>query len=162
MKYLYAMIAFLLASTPSALAADYSVKFGPSIQDGEANGSSKVFGVRREEDLFHSLGWATEFGGYVDNGGHGRKSAGVLRLQLGASPGPQTGVFGKAFVGPCFISTPDSQLGGRFPQFCTDVGIGVCDVWSFMDVGYQHISSAGIRSPNAGRDFLVFELGIRL
>lgn len=162
MKYLYATIAFLIASTPSALAADYSVKFGPSIQDGETNGSAKGFGIRREEDVFYTLGWATELGGYVDNGGHGRKSAGLFKLQLGARPGPRTGVFGKAFAGPCVITQRDSQLGGEFPQFCTDIGIGVRDPFSFMSVTYGHISSAGLRFPNAGRDFLSFELGISL
>lgn len=161
MKYLYAMIAFLLASTPSALAADYSVKFGPSIQEGTTDGSSKMFGVRQDAYLFYGVYSGVELGGYVDNGGHGRKSAGFAKAQIGVKPGPTTGVYGFGFFGPCGITSTDSQLGSSY-QFATDLGLGVRDATTFMSAGYGHISNAGLKLPNHGRDYLLFSVGLSI
>lgn len=143
-----------------AQAADYSLRFGPSIQQNLTDGSAKVFGLRREDHLLYGVHFAQEIGGFVDNGGAGRKSSGLVKLQLGTTPGPEVGFFGKAFVGPCLLTAKDSQLGG-YGQFCTDAGIGVRDEKSFVLVSYMHISSAGLAFPNAGRDWLIFETGLR-
>jgi hypothetical protein len=141
------------------LAADWGLHFGPSIQNGTTDGSSKIFGLRREEYVWEGIHTGFEGGGYVDNGGNGRKSAGLFKAQLGIKPGQKEGVFGKAFIGPCLMTTRDTVLGG-FGQFCTDVGFGMRDTDSFMSIGYNHISSAGLAMPNKGRDYLVFEAGI--
>lgn len=161
MKYLYATIAFCLASSPATLAADYSARFGPGIQDGAMTGVTKNFGIRYEEHLIRGIYFGGEVGGYVDNAGYGRKGAGVGKLQFGVKPGPYTGLYGKAFGGPCLITATDVRL-GSFYQFCTDVGIGVRDRDSFVGIGYSHISNAGLKLPNSGRDYVVFEMGISL
>ncbi len=58
------------------------------------------------------------------------------------------------------ITTPDSYLGGQFPQFSGDLYLGVRDrVGNGIGVSYQHISSAGIWTPNVGRDFMILEVG---
>jgi hypothetical protein len=158
MKYCVALL--LVVMTYSAEAADYSLRFGPSIQNSAPDGSSKIFGVRREAPLARGLSYAMEGGGYVDNAGGGRKGSGLAKLQVGTTPGDAIGVFGKAFVGPCYLTTTDNQLGGH-GQFCSDVGVGLRDSESFMAVNYSHISSAGLAMPNRGRDFLVFETGLR-
>ncbi len=147
----------LLMIAKHSLADSISVRGGPSLQDGKPNGESKYFGVRYEAPL--GIGYiATEGGGWVDNG-EGRKSSLFMKGQVGAVPGPKIGVFGKAFLGPCFISAIDTMLGGHL-QFCTDIGVGVRDKDTFMSVGYGHVSSAGIYSPNTGRDWLTFEVGV--
>lgn len=163
MKYLYAMIAFVLALTipRCAFAADYSVKFGPSIQDGVTDGSSKAFGVRRDAHMFYGVHNALEVGGWVDNGGHGRSHSAIGKLQFGVKPGPTTGIYGYGFVGPAWITQTDSQLGSTL-QFATDIGLGVRDNTTFISVGYSHISNAGIKLPNHGRDYLMFSVGISL
>lgn len=143
-----------------AKAAEYSVKFGPGLQDDSTTGSTKIFGVRRASRMFYGVYNAVEAGGYVD-GGADRKGALLVKAQLGVEPGPEVGLFSKAFVGPCYISQTDSQLGGNF-QFCTDIAVGVRDSETFMTIGYGHISSAGIYYPNHGRDYMIFELGFRL
>jgi hypothetical protein len=59
-----------------------------------------------------------------------------------------------------FISNPDSQLGGVFPQFNTYFAIGVRDrKGDGMAFEYNHLSSAGLASgANEGRDFVILEL----
>lgn len=144
-----------------SLAADYSVRFGPSIQDGSTNGSSKAMGVRAESHEVRGIYNAVELGGYVDNGGEGRKGAAVAKAQLGVKPGQTSGVYGFAFTGPCLITATDSVLSTNF-QFATDVGVGIRDSETFVSVGYSHISNAGIKLPNRGRDFILFSLGVSL
>jgi hypothetical protein len=161
MKYLYATIAFCLASAPATLAADYSARFGPGIQDGAMTGVTKSFGIRYEEYLIRGIYFGGEAGGYVDNAGYGRKGAGVGKLQLGVKPGPHTGLYAFAFVGPAGITATDSRLGSHF-QFATDAGVGIRDMNNFVNIGYSHISNAGIKLPNKGRDYVVFTIGVSL
>lgn len=60
------------------------------------------------------------------------------------------------------ILTPDSYLGGRFPQFNGDLYLGLRDGnGSCIGFSYNHISSASILYPNIGRDFIVLEIGKR-
>lgn len=60
------------------------------------------------------------------------------------------------------ISTPDKYLGGIFPQFNGELYVGVRDKKNDgVGVKYEHISSAGIVTPNFGRDFVTLELSIK-
>lgn len=137
-------------------ADDWSFKGGPSIENGKA----KYFALRHESDKFYGVGFGTELGAWVDNSGRGQEGALIITKQLGISPGADTGVFGKAFIGPALISNTDTVLGGYF-QFKSDIGFGVRDEHSFVCVNYSHISSAGLSRPNKGRDWLLFEIGLR-
>jgi hypothetical protein len=57
------------------------------------------------------------------------------------------------------ISNPDSQLGGYFPEFHGTASIGLRDKkGDGIAVEYNHISSAGLVTPNIGRDFILLEL----
>jgi hypothetical protein len=60
------------------------------------------------------------------------------------------------------ISTPDSMLGGRFPQFNGELYVGVRDKnGNGIGFQYEHISSAGIVTPNEGRDFVTLQLSTK-
>ena len=62
------------------------------------------------------------------------------------------------FTGPALISIPDSYLGGPF-QFMSDVHWGVQDMdLNYIGVYYRHISSAGLETPNVGRDIVGLEI----
>ena len=136
------------------------MKFGPGIEGQELTGATKMFGVRRDEELVHGIYDALELGGYTEATA-GRKRAGVAKAQIGAKPGPATGVYGYAFFGPALISATDTQL-SSFYQFATDIGFGVRDRDTFMSVGYGHISNAGIKLPSKGRDSLLFSVGVSI
>ena len=104
---------------------------------------------------------AMELGGYTDNVGTGRSSSLFATFQVGVKAGPEVGFYGKAFLGAGGITTTDSLLGGRF-QFMEEVGFGIRDTKTFVEWVYCHVSSAGISSPNQGRDFIAVGAGIRL
>lgn len=148
----------LLMVAKHSLADSLSVRGGPSLQDGKPSGETKYFGVRGETES--GVGYvATEFGGWADNAGSGRKSSLISKAQIGVNPGSKVGVYGKVFIGPALISGTDTMLGGNF-QFAQDFGIGIRDRDTFVEFGYSHVSSAGLSKPNKGRDFLTFGAGI--
>jgi hypothetical protein len=61
--------------------------------------------------------------------------------------------------GLAFVSTPDSMLGGSFPQFNGDLYIGLRDKrGNGIGIQLEHISSAGLVKPNTGRDFLTLQI----
>lgn len=153
-------LTMLFYVTSRANGADWSVRFGPGIEGQQLTGATKKFGLRREEEMLHGIYNSLEVGGYSEST-VGRKQAGAISAQIGAKPGPVTGVYGYAFVGPCLISATDTELSTHL-QFATDIGFGVRDRDTFMSVGYGHISNAGIKLPNAGRDYLSFSVGISL
>lgn len=152
-------ILFFITSR-SALADDYSVKFGPGIEGQTLTGASKMFGIREESYQVRGIYTAVELGGWSE-ATEGRKPAAYTKLQAGAKPGPETGLYGYAFFGPSLISATDTQLSTNF-EFATDIGFGIRDRFTSMSFGYAHISNAGIRLPNKGRDYLMFSVGISL
>lgn len=143
-----------------ALSDTFSIRGGADVSGGSPNGDSKIFGFRYETPLISGLNLGTEVGGYVDNTGNGRKGAALGKLQLGITPGPPVGIYGMAYTGPCGISSVDVLLGSNF-QFCTDFGAGIRDTETFIGVTYSHISNAGIKLPNRGRDYLVMGMGFQ-
>ncbi len=145
----------------TARADDYSARFGPGIENGAPTGVTKLFAVRQETYQVRGIYSAVELGGYVDNAGEGRKGSAIGKLQVGVKPGPATGVYGFGFFGPAGITATDALLGSHL-QFATDVGVGVRDMNTFINVGYTHVSNAGIKLPNKGRDYLMFSVGVSL
>lgn len=154
------MLTALFYWSSHANAADYSVKFGPGIEGQTLTGASKMFGIREESYQVRGIYTAVELGGWSE-ATEGRKPAAYTKFQVGAKPGPETGLYGYAFFGPALISSTDTQLSTNF-QFATDIGFGVRDRYTFMSVGYAHISNAGIKLPNRGRDYCIFSMGVSL
>jgi hypothetical protein len=151
-------ITVLFYMTSHAKADEVVIRGGTAIIDNSPNGASKVFGIRHESDSDFGIYSAQELGGYVDNRGDGRRSSMLLKYQLGVMPGPQVGIFGKVFTGPCVITSPDTVLSSWY-QWATDFGFGVRDDLTSLSITYSHISNAGLKLPNQGRDFVVLEMG---
>lgn len=83
----------------------------------------------------------------------GRKTAFYLSPSWGYRILPFKGIYVESYIGAGVISGIDSELGGLFQVF-HDVNFGfIQDEWS-LGLGFKHISSAGIYTPNKGRDFL--------
>ena len=158
--YTVLIVVLCILGSRHALSDEFSIRGGAAIVEGSTNGGSKTFGLRYGTPLISGIEVAGELGGYVDNLGHGRKGAALAKLQLGVTPGPETGTFGSAFTGLCGITGVDSQL-GTHNQFCTDFGVGIRDKETFIIITYSHISNAGIKMPNHGRDFIVMGTGLR-
>lgn len=115
------------------------------------------FGVR--QDLFMGLVQQFEGGGWIDIAGHGRQSSPYAAYQVGVETSHV--ITARVMTGPCIIGSPDSYLGGVFPEFKEDFFLGIRgDNTNTVGVKYQHISNAGIFNPNVGRDFMGVEVGV--
>ena len=122
-------------------------------------GETKSFSLGYEEDWVGPFIHQYELGVYADQGGHGRSTSGFGNMSVGVEVNP--GYFvARSLWGIGAITTPDSMLGGWF-QFNQDLLLGVKDdKGHIIGVDYKHISSAGIYSPNQGRDFILIHVEI--
>lgn len=143
--------------------ADTVIKYGSNVsKDNEKLGSTKALFVSQQRQ-WNPLPFVSQYevGGWIDNSNiNGRHSSGMISASTGVhvKSGP---FFAQALVGPALITKIDSVLGGHF-QFNNDVSFGLVDEENNATVGiaYKHISSAGLSSPNLGRDFLMFRLSL--
>lgn len=152
----------LLAILPTkALCDEAFYSFGVGVFNSAKTYPAEVkvlnFGIR--EDVWHGLYIQGKIGGWGDGQtGDGRSSSlygsAGLGLLIDLKP-----VEIRSGWGLAAISTPDSYLGGRFPQFNGELYLGLRDHRG-NGVGFQfeHVSSAGIILPNQGRDFLVLQI----
>lgn len=110
-----------------------------------------------EEDLWYTLKQRFNVGGWTDNRGEGYSSSAFGGYQLGFEVRNSV-LEASIFSGPTLISTPDVALGGRF-QFNETVFLGVVDVdGNTIGMAYNHFSSAGLETPNWGKDFVGIEI----
>jgi hypothetical protein len=147
----------------TARADSLGIKYGLGIIDGGPTTQVKTGAVRYEEESLevYPLVLAAEVGLWTDTGkARGREGSAYTAWQVGLRPHSEH-VYVKSFVGVCGITHRDSQLGGFFPEFKEDFGLGFQDRDSFVGLDLGHISSAGIWSPNKGRDLVTVEVGVR-
>ena len=99
----------------------------------------------------------TVVGGWIDNAGGGKTGSALASGQIGFEVN-KDGLLAGVFSGPAAISTTDVLLGGHL-QFMDDVHLGIEDKdKNYFGVMYRHLSSAGISTPNIGRDVIAIEL----
>ena len=153
----------LMAAT--AAQADIGLRYGLGVFKSAVDSPTevKIFGLSYTEKLGKSFFVKTEVGYFVDSSSSSsRKSSAYGNTSLGLEVSPSF-LLMRASHGLAVISTPDSYLGRRFPQFATDLFFGLKDSnGSAIGISYKHISSAGIVMPNQGRDFLTMEYSIKL
>jgi len=142
--------------------AESFIKYGIGVA-GSAKDSiaeSKTIALGYKEKLLGAFAYQLEGGFWTDSRKDlGRTGSAFASSSLGLNI--EAGYFyTHAFCGPAVITDKDSMLGGHF-QFNNDIGLGVKDKDGYsMGVNYKHISSAGIFTPNQGRDFLTIKLGV--
>ncbi len=118
---------------------------------------TKFLALGIQDDLFGPWKTRGNVGGWIDNSGNGRSSSAFVGVQLGFEV-DNKGIVGSVFTGPALITQTDSYLGGNF-QFYNSLNLGFRDTNSnYIGIMYRHLSSAGIASPNVGRDVLGLEL----
>jgi Lipid A 3-O-deacylase (PagL) len=123
---------------------------------------TKILETGLRSDIWEGLYLQNKLGFYVDSSQNlDRKSSAFvftgigLEINFSAIEIRNSASFGA-------ISTPDSMLGGRFPQFNEEFYLGLRDRKNNgIGVKYSHISSAGLESPNMGRDFVMLQLSQR-
>lgn len=90
-----------------------------------------------------------------------RKTSWYLTPSWGYRIKPFKYLIGEAWIGPGWISQPDSRNGSPF-QFFHMISSGFTDEGWAVLLYFSHISCAGLCSPNYGRDFagVRFEIDI--
>lgn len=155
-----AFIILLLASN-SALADEVYVNYGVGLAESAVNSvvETKMVDLGERHYLLGGLYWQNRVGFWGDGSGNpDRKSSfyGSSGLGVEADLNP---VEIRSGWGLAVISTPDGYLGGSFPQFNGNLGVDLRDKsGAAIGLEYSHVSSAGVLSPNKGRDFLTIEL----
>jgi hypothetical protein len=164
MKYAVAFLVcagFFTLFPKCSVADEISFKYGLGLLSYQATSAIKTFSLRNDRPLYRSIGDAFELGVWTDTGkDKGRSSSAFASYQLGVTPESEH-LFVSAHWGAGLITATDSQLGGNF-QFFQDLCGGFKDDLTRVGVCYKHVSSAGIESPNKGRDFLLLKIGISL
>jgi len=139
---------FLLTPDASAL----QIRFGPGILTKAPSISDvKFLTIAKDWEVKENVYWKIEAGGWTDN----RKGA-----ENSFWGGPAVGLVLQPWildvrvsVGVAVISHTDVHLGGHF-QFYEDLFAGIRDGDAAIGFTFSHLSSAGLFTPNRGRNFL--------
>lgn len=123
------------------------------------SGKASIISGGYVDDIIGPLVQQYEFGAYfVPTNIMGAKSSAFGGYSIGLDTRPDNVVI-RATSGVAIVTSPDAVLGGPI-QFNHDLFLGVNDSSSSIGLCYKHISSAGIYSPNLGRDFLMVQASI--
>ena len=165
MKYI-ALFSLLFTSIAYANSTpeEFFLSYGMGVM-GNADyyaGQSKVINAGYRSFIWQGLYLQGKVGYFTEASPDPKRRAsayGSVGLGLEVATGP---VEIRSGWGIGAISTPDSQLGGQFPQFNGEAYIGLRDKnGSGIGFQYEHLSSAGIIEPNRGRDFIVLQLSMK-
>jgi hypothetical protein len=162
MKYLLAL--FLLFLSTCSFADEAFVGYGLGVSESAVNSKAetKMVYIGEREFLLNGIYWQNKLGFWGDGSGNPNRSSSFygssgLGLELDLQPLELHSGYGLAA-----ISSPDEYLGGRFPQFQGEAGAMLRDKkGDGIGLTYTHISSAGLVTPNQGRDFVTLELSIK-
>jgi|SRR5581483_378658 len=156
------VVAVTIMVTPTRVLAGEGTffKYGVGIpKDNDKLGSVKnfSFGYQGETSLFFDYKY--EAGLWADSNGDGRSSSGYGAASLGLEPRLGT-FYVHSFWGLAYITNTDTQLSTNI-EFMQDFGLGLRDSRGVgIGLGYKHVSNAGIKLPNRGRDFLCIQMQI--
>jgi hypothetical protein len=133
----------------SQLTGNIYLKFGPD--SNLPYYSNKYLSLGYVDNLNDFLKNQIEIGGWNTNI-PGQKSSLYSAYQLGYRTRSQ--LYLQFFTGVAAISNVDNRLSTNF-EFKHDLGVGFKTLKD-MGIGldYSHVSNAGIKTPNLGRDFI--------
>lgn len=154
---------FLITLLPIAsVAGDLTLKYGSGIGVDAKGLSGNVFDVALtfSNPLGSTFAYKLEGGYNIDGQPKPMRSSfpfGSLSMGLPIDLSP---IYINWFEGIGFIGKTDSLLGGHM-QFFHDLSVGVKDKQGrHFGIGLKHISSAGIYTPNKGRNYFNLEIGV--
>lgn len=150
------IIIFILFNSFSAKADEIVTDIGLGVlKSGQKLSETKELNVGLQENLWNPFKLRGSIGGWLDSFNN-RSSSLFYSGQLGYEVN-NNGFLAGVFSGPCVITNTDGLLGGNL-QFMSDFHLGIQDVENnYFGLMYRHISSAGLATPNIGRDFMGLE-----
>lgn len=160
----YNILLLLLLTTLNLKADETIFKYGLGIFNSakDSKAEMKQISVAKQYSLLKGyVIQQVEIGGWIDSRRDlGRKDSGFGSYSLGI-PVDFDVLFLQPLWGIGLITSPDSMLGGRFPQFFHNFTVGIKDSkGNSIGVNYSHVSSAGLYKINKGRDVLSVRLGL--
>jgi hypothetical protein len=119
----------------------------------------KAIQFGHQQDIMDGIYWQQKIGYWGDGSGDDtRKNSAYVSTGIGLLVDLRPLEIRNGW-GLAVISTPDSFLGGHFPQFNGELYIGLRDKkGNGIGLQYEHLSSAGIVTPNRGRDFYFLQV----
>lgn len=139
-----------------AHSSETHIEYGQGIQD-----NSHLLSGGRTYSLLGVLHARSSFGGIIDKSlEKGRSSTAFLNGQIGVDL-QKDHLFFEGYTGPGLISSQDDRLSSPYQLF-SNASLGVRALGLDAKVGYMHISNAGMKGPNLGRDFILFGIGLPL
>lgn len=115
------------------------------------NGNIAVFSASYEDKYNHIAMQKTEFGLWTDKAkNHSGSGYGAYSLGIKVKP---NSFYLEAYLGGALISDTDKLLSTHF-EFMHDLGLGLQSERKSIGLNFKHLSNAGIKKPNIGRNFL--------
>ena len=155
------LLIFLFLSTPAIAKQGTFASYGLGILDKNSTSADvKIFSLGYQDDWIWVFDHKYEMGLWTDvRRDMGRSSSGYVAYSVGLEP-ELDWFYIHSFWGLLLMTNPDAYLSTNF-QFMQDLGIGFQGKkGSRIGVNYKHISNAGIKTPNKGRDFFQVKLQI--
>lgn len=113
--------------------------------------SGSLFSLGIQNKINEYFVYKTDLGFWADSDSS-RKTSPFVGLTLGPKLGDYAGFNFNCQAGIMVIGYPDSVLSTPF-QFTEECAVGYKEV----SLGYKHISNAGIKEPNYGRDYIFIQ-----
>jgi hypothetical protein len=145
------LIPLLIASS-----SNIYLQYGAGMYDVKHPHDSQFFSLELSNEVLPSVRLVSETGLYtrLQTGEQGRRGSAFFDTGIGIRPKLTGDVFVESYWCIGAITAPDSNLGGVFNFFNT-TRLGVIGKDGIgLSVWFKHISSAGINSPNKGREWL--------
>lgn len=159
MRFLALILALACADASADTVAKYGIGVARSADGGYS--TTKHLSLARQSVAYGIFVQQVELGFWTDAASwEGRRGSAYGDYSVGLETLTESGIYAQALVGPALISTTDAYLGGHL-QFNTEATVGVKGE-NGVSIGllYKHLSSAGIYTPNVGRDFMLFRVGV--
>ena len=145
--------------TQKTSAGELVVDGGLGILDskGYSLSQDKFAKIGYQETLWYALKERINTGLWLDTRSDKYSSSGFAGYQIGFDVRNSI-LEASIFSGPTLISNTDQDLGGHL-QFNESIFLGIVDdKHESFGIAYNHFSSAGLASPNIGRDFFCLEI----
>jgi hypothetical protein len=133
-----------------------SVGVGQGIFGASGTPFERVVEIGYEVPFAGDFFFRPEAGYFEDLSGGGNKSSAWGGVVFGVRALTTSGLEIHVSVGPTYLQSPDTILGGHF-QFNPEIGICFNDGKNCIGPAFVHLSSAGIEMPNNGRDFIMIQ-----
>ena len=138
----------------------YGLGVGPSALNSMIETKNVDLGYRYY--FLKSLYWQNKLGYWDDNSGNPNRSSSLYGTSGLGMVVHAHHIEVRSGIGLAMISSTDSYLGGMFPNFNENLGIGFRDEdGGGFGVEYNHISNSGVFRENVGRDFVNLEFSLK-